>query len=227
MRPVLHVKLENFEGPFDLLLELARARRVDVTAMSLREITDDFLQYVRSGECTPELLGDFLVVAATLLLVKVRHLLPRLTPDEEQEVSGLTERLSAYQPLRMAADELRAQWGRHVLWSGAGRAGGGLALTVHDVGRLPAALEGLITALPRPIAVRAHLRPRGKSLNEWLQLFRERVSTLERLVFQRAVSGQTRQDVAISFLAVLELARTQQVRLQQDSFDQDLIIQRV
>lgn len=222
------IKLENFEGPFDLLLELAQARRLDITALSLRQITDDFLEYVKSGECTPELLGDFLVVAATLLLLKVRQLLPRLADEEEQEVVSLTDRLAAYQPFRETAEQLRAGWGKYLLLSGGrGVQGYGGALPAVDGIRLSGALDGLLSRLPKPIEVRAHLRPRGKSLGEWLALFSERLRQLEQLVFQKAVRGHTKADVAISFLAVLELARTQEVVLHQATWQEDLVVRKV
>lgn len=228
MRALPHIKLENFEGPFDLLLELARQQRLDVTRVSLRQITDDFLAYVKGGTCTPELLGDFLVVAATLLLLKVRQLLPRLPDEEEQEVASLTERLAAYQPLREAAEQLRAGWGKRALLSGGGKIlrGDGAVLGI-DADKLTGALDEFLKRVPKPIEVRAHLRPRGKSLGEWLVLFSERLRQLQQLVFQNAVRGGTRQDVAISFLAVLELAHKQEVVLHQAAWHEDLVVRKV
>lgn len=230
MQALPTVKLENFEGPFDLLLELAQERRLDITVVSLRQLTDDFLAYVKSGAGTPELLGDFLVVAATLLLVKVRQLLPRLSPDEAQAVTSLTERLAAYQPFREAAEELRRLWGQGRLFGVAA-----LASKPRQVsGRAPAvsgqwlaeALHNLVERLPRPASARAHLRPRGKSLAEWVKVIADRVARLEQLVFQHVVAGSARQDVAVSFLAVLELARKRQVSLHQAELHKDLIVRR-
>lgn len=228
MRTLPNIKLENFEGPFDLLLELARQQRLDVTRVSLRQITNDFLAYVKGGACTPELLGDFLVVAATLLLLKVRQLLPRLPDEEEQEVASLTERLAAYQPLREAAEQLRAGWGRCVLLSGGGKMRrGDSTVPGIDADKLTGALDEFLKRAPKPIEVRAHLRPHGKSLEEWLVLFSERLRQLQQLVFQNAVRGGTRQDVAISFLAVLELARKQEVVLHQAAWHEDLVVRKI
>lgn len=223
-----NIKLENFEGPFDLLLELAQQRRLDVTSLSLRQITDDFLAYVKSGECTPELLGDFLVVAATLLLLKVRQLLPRLSAEEDQEVASLTQRLAAYQPFREVAEQLRTRWGKYVLMSGGGKVVSPFAYTFElPEGALTGALDELLVRLPKPIEVRAHLRPQGRSLAEWLALFTERLRQLEQLVFQKAVRGSSSQDVAISFLAVLELARKQEIILSQSALHEDLVVRKV
>lgn len=225
------VKLDTFEGPFDLVLELAQQRRLNVTALNLRQITDDFLNYVKGGGVTPELLGDFLVVAATLLLLKVKQLLPTLEASDEAEVANLTERLEAYRPFREVAARLQAAWGTTVLLSGGSfapepRQVQGEPATVH-VDVLVAALSGLVARLPKPIAVRAHLRPRGRSLSEWLEVFAKRLALLRELVFQKTVEGGSRQDVAVSFLAVLELARKQEVTLSQESFDRELIIRKV
>ena len=82
-----NIKLDNFEGPFDLLLELARANKVDLTKISLSKITDSFLQYINNHKLPDIIQADFAIVAATLLLLKLKLLLPSLTPEEEEEKS--------------------------------------------------------------------------------------------------------------------------------------------
>lgn len=227
-RSLIHV--EGDGGPFDLLLELIRERKLDVSALSLREITDDFLTYLTQHTIRPEFLGDFLIVAATLLLIKTRRLSLHLESDEEEEVEQLTQRLAAYQDFRAQGQWIGRHWGRTPLFSL-----GSFAPESRAAGKLPrVSVEHLVVAmlrmrerLPKPIAVRAYMRPRGKSLQECIDFFWVRLAALEQVVFQQAVSGNSRQDVAMSFLAILELARQQQIELTQTGVGSELMISRV
>jgi segregation and condensation protein A len=84
-RSAFHVHLDVFDGPFDLLLSLISKRRLDVTLVAIAQVTDDFLGYLRSrkGEWDLDQASEFLVVAATLLDLKVARLLPSAEVDEE------------------------------------------------------------------------------------------------------------------------------------------------
>lgn len=88
------VKLENFEGPFDLLLQLIGKHRLDVTEVALSQVTDDFIAHIRSlgsdwdlGQAT-----EFLVVAATLLDLKAARLLPAGEVEDEEDLALLEAR---------------------------------------------------------------------------------------------------------------------------------------
>ncbi len=89
-----HVRLDNFDGPFDLLLQLISAQRLDVTEIALHRVTDDFIAHIRAmgsdwdlGQAT-----EFLVVAATLLDLKAARLLPGADPDDPQDLALLESR---------------------------------------------------------------------------------------------------------------------------------------
>jgi len=89
-----HVRLSNFEGPFDLLLQLIFAHRLDVTEVALHQVTDEFIAYTRA--IGPQLELDettaFLVVAATLLDLKAARLLPSGQVDDEEDLALLEVR---------------------------------------------------------------------------------------------------------------------------------------
>ncbi len=106
------VKLEVFEGPFDLLLHLIGRREIDIYDISIAEITDEYLDYMESlRELDLEVATEFLLIAATLLKLKSDYLLPE--PEKEGEEPGPSElyeellwRLVEYQKYRNAAAEL-------------------------------------------------------------------------------------------------------------------------
>lgn len=114
-----HVRLSNFEGPFDLLLQLITRKKLDVTEVALSEVTDEFIAYTRTLGHGGDLdeVTEFLVVAATLLDLKTARLLPRgqMTDDEDLELLEVRDllfaRLLQYRAYKQVA-ELFARWQR-------------------------------------------------------------------------------------------------------------------
>jgi len=97
------VKLNQFEGPLDLLLELIEKEKMDITEVSLSKVTDDYLKYLEGVEnIKPSILADFLHIAAHLILIKSRSLLPDLEFEEEEEISteDLKNRLIEYKKFK-------------------------------------------------------------------------------------------------------------------------------
>ena len=106
------VKIEKFEGPLELLLELIEKERLDISDISLAEITDKFVAYFsRFQEKDPAYLADFLVIAAKLILIKSKTLLPSfvVSAEEEQELTELKDKLVQYQRIRAAAHAIGAR----------------------------------------------------------------------------------------------------------------------
>src|SRR5699024_12286564 len=85
-----HLTLENFTGPFDLLLTLINKRQLDVTEVALAQVTDEFVAYIR-GQDQWELdeASEFLIIAATLLVLKDARLLPRGEVEDAEELELL------------------------------------------------------------------------------------------------------------------------------------------
>ncbi len=109
------VSLPVFEGPLDLLLHLIEGRELDITKVSLAAVTDQYLEYIGTlEELEADKLADFLVIAAKLILIKSRMLLPQppqLAPEDEEEDVGdeLVRRLIEYRRFKIAAQELKSR----------------------------------------------------------------------------------------------------------------------
>ena len=117
MEPIYSVKTSAFEGPFDILLDLIEKRKLFINDISLSQVTDDFLGYIRRMEnADPSALSGFIVVAATLILIKSRSLLPNftLTKEEEKEAGDLGKRLNLYRTFVDLGEKLRKQFGKHI-----------------------------------------------------------------------------------------------------------------
>ena len=219
---VFSVRLENFEGPFDLLLNLISRRQLDVTEVALSQVTDEFISYLAGmdewdlGKAT-----EFLVVAATLLDLKAARLLPAAEVEDEEDLALLEARdllfarLLQYRAYKLAAAHLReldrVQSRRH------GRA---VELEERFANLLPEVLLGVspsqLAALaaqamvpkPVPLVLTDHVHAPQVSVREHMVILRERLRRQGAATFRALVADCTiTLEVVARFLALLELYR--------------------
>ena len=106
-----HIRLNQFEGPLDLLLSLIEQRQLDITTIALAEVTEQFLQYLKQLEkIDPTSLADYLAIAAKLLVIKSKAILPtlELEPDEEDAGFDLEAKLLLYKQFKEVAKFLKS-----------------------------------------------------------------------------------------------------------------------
>lgn len=224
------VHLTNFEGPFDLLLQLISRRELDVTEVALSQVTDEFIAHVRTAGQGWDLekTSAFLVVASTLLDLKAARLLPGGEVSDPEDIAALEARdLLFARLLQYRAFKRAAEWLAETMaaaetthW----RPGGleehfravlpevELHLTPSDVARLAAAA---MTPRPEPVVELSHLHGSAVSLNEQVTLVAERLRREGAASFRALIAGTDRLTAVVRFLAVLELYRAQQVSLDQ------------
>jgi len=232
------IQLPVFEGPLDLLLYLIRAHRYDIFDIPVHEVTAQFLEFLRlMEEVDLDYAGDFLVTAATLMQIKSRMLLPKQESANEEvmEEEGadprkeLVDRLLEYQKFQEAAESLkelrdeRSQvFPRTMPLDESVRLAGGDeqpvadTLLLQDVSTfdLLRALQRVLQRIPpEPMTVRREPRTVGERVRD---LMRRLNSTAEPLTFGVLCEDcETRLDVVITFLALLELIRRGQVTMMQ------------
>ncbi|MCX7706865.1 MAG: segregation/condensation protein A, partial [Anaerolineae bacterium] len=110
---IYQVQLPVFEGPLDLLLQLIEREKLDISAISVAQVADQFLAHVRQmSEVSADVLADFLVMAVRLVWIKSRLLIPRPPEPAEQEeedpAEALARQLQEYKRFKEAASTLRA-----------------------------------------------------------------------------------------------------------------------
>ena len=229
-----HIQQEKFEGPFELLLELIEQEKLSISEVSLGAVADAYLQYVRSlDERDPEELAEFLVVAAELLLVKSKTLLPNiaLTDEEEGSIEELERRLTEYKQVRTLAEVIRKleRDGRRLV----SREQGIVQAFFYpprslSVVTLAESLVSLIATIPKKEKLAEEKIRRIISLDEKIKqiqnLFEERIEH----AFSEMVRGAGEKvEIIISFLAILELAKQQFVDLRQHELFEEITIRRV
>src|SRR6188508_769211 len=228
------VKLEIFEGPLDLLLYLIKRDEIDIYDISLERITRQYLEYLQAfKELNIELAGEFIVMAANLIYLKSRSLLPldQQPPDEDAAEDDprwdLIRQLIEYKKFKEAAAELqvRALEQEHIFArSGASSSASLLApLPLGEVG-----IFQLINAL-RTVIKRVEAR------EELREIFGEHFTVSEKIdsILRQVAGGvplkfselfaqmASRVEIVVTFLALLELIRLKQVRaMQPNPFDE-------
>lgn len=224
------VRTSAFEGPFNLLLELIEKRKLLVNDLSLSQVTDDFIQHVKSQAQFPmEDATEFIAVAATLLLIKSKSLIPdlQLSSEEEEDVDDLKKRLIAYEKAREASRTLSQLFGRSVMVSAGERAPDVMFAPSKDlsVAALQSALREVLTALEKE-AVLPEVRVRPMvTIEQMMDNLMDRVQKALTLSFKE-FSGDAKEkvEVIVSFLAMLELVKQGAIAVEQGGTFQDIRI---
>lgn len=105
-----NVKIPKFEGPMNLLLELIERQKLDISEVSIAQVADDYLEYIRNDpEISLENMSEFVNIASKIILIKSRSILPTLevSAEEEKEIKDLEEQLRLYKKYREAAEILK------------------------------------------------------------------------------------------------------------------------
>lgn len=223
-----HIKHESYEGPIEVLLELIEKRKFFVNDISLALVTDDFIAYIQNKGMHPEHVASFLSVAATLLLIKARSLLPNieLTEEESESITDLERRLALLAIITEASKWLTTKYGKKICFEGAPRNGGVVfapdpSLTV---GMLSALVDGAIIRVPPPPSKKVEARVfKTISIAEVLDTLHERIQKAMSVNFNdiivHAPEGDDREKkvyVIVSFLGMLELVRRGFVQAEQE-----------
>jgi segregation and condensation protein A len=226
------VRTPVFEGPFDLLLHLITSQQVDLWEVSISSIVDAYLAEVAGLTSVDlEVATEFVLVAATLVQLKCRRLLPRsdeIDVDDEvalyEERDLLLARLLECQTFKTAAGALRQRMSQAS--RSAPRTAGPderYARLGHDLldGVSPELLRDLAAAALTPRAVPrvdlTHLSPVTLTVLDMAQALASRLSERKRATFRQLTRGAPRLEVVVSFLAVLELYKQGFVELNQAS----------
>jgi segregation and condensation protein A len=229
------VELERiFSGPMDLLLHLVREQEVEIHAIEIHRIVRDYLKYLKALAAVDiEAAADFVVMAATLMAIKARSLLPKEELDLEEELDPkdeLIQRLMEYRRFRAAAEDLERRFADRELlfergWRGElkqNREEPTLDLSELNAFDLLAKWSRLQREVlaNRPHRIASDPRPIRFYLDRLIDRLRthQRLD-LRRLVDEQHIDGPARDVLIGSFCAVLELAKLGLVALAQASAD--------
>ena len=218
------IKLEKFEGPLDLLLRLIERQELNITDVSLAHVTEQYLQYLeKNDQLPPEELADFLVVAAKLLLLKSRVLLPDLFIEDEEEGIGLAEQLAIYRRFVVAGRYISRRFRQRFHSYARERLPMLETITFSppaDLGAddLHQAFAKILEDLREFVRPLPELIKRTISLQDKITFLRKVLVDSPEVQFQRLLeNAASRMEIIITFLAILELIKQQYVVARQDN----------
>lgn len=235
------VRIDNFEGPFDILLYLVSRQRVDIGTISISEIADQYLEEVSHMRMVDlDIASDFLLVASTLLEIKAASLIPRDKDADEEEIAELApseardllvERLLEYKKYKNAATMLegreRAQARLHARPFGP-------PVELTD-GLMPDFLAGIpletlgvfaATAFSRreiALLESEHIAAKPIPVEVHVRSLHYRIMNKKRMRFSELINDETPTPiVVVTFLAILELYKRSMVTIRQDELFGDI-----
>lgn len=233
------VKSGSFEGPLGMLLELIEAHKLHINDVTLAEVAGEYLAKIKEKTYPISQASYFLYVAATLILIKSKSLLPnlQLTEEETQSVDMLERRLRAYKIITEAEDALRTHFGETVLYAQEERSKNAQRVFAAHPGitleQMTASAQSVIMRFIKHEALQEVHVEKTINIEEILESVRSRIeSSLKELSFRDMVSGKggtSREQavvVIVSFLAILELVREGLLDVEQSSHDADISIKK-
>jgi segregation and condensation protein A len=221
----LHLTSQSYEGPFELVLELIEKSKLSINELSLSKITDDYIAHVRGSAAFPmEDAADFIAVAATLLVIKSKSLIPdlELSEDETTDITEFERRLREYERVRSMMRELSVLFGRQVLVSAGERFPEPHFSPSRDLtlANLEAALDAVFNSIEKEVALPEARVRNTVTLEEMMTKLMDRVQKKLTLSFSEfSGDASERIEVIVSFLALLELMKEGTVdALQHETF---------
>jgi segregation and condensation protein A len=227
------VKTPVFEGPLGLLLSLIESRKLFVNEISLAQVTDDYISYIR-GMVAPTLSDttSFVVVAATLILIKSKSLLPNLelTGEETEKITDLEKRLKLYQAIKNSTVSLKSEFGKTILYMAPERSWNeplfspDVKITMES---MLAGVKDALDRLPKKEFLPEVSIAKVVSIEEMIENLTARITTALNFSFKDLKQGKTFETpkeekvfIIVSFLAMLELVRSGILEvIQQNTFD--------
>ena len=238
LKPIYAIKLDVFEGPLDLLLHLIQQNEMDITDISIAEITEQYLEYLNLMEMLDlDVASEFLVMAATLLHLKSQIILPSKNPDESytfKDREELVKQLLEYKQFKEAAQTLDYYATNHEKAHGRSVDSYADVEDLREV-QIKATLFDLLSAFKyvteREFAIDdayEEIQEEQITVEEKMEFLERRLNAGEQIRFDELFSEfASKLERIVTFLAILELIRLQQiVAVQSGHFDNIYIVKR-
>ena len=231
------VKVNNFEGPMDLLLFFIQRDKLNIYDIPIAHITKKFLDYMKMMDIMNiDLGGDFVYMATLLMKIKAKMLLP--VSDTEEELiedprAPLVQRLLEYHQYKKMSEELHERYTSHSVHYSRGqemeydKQNGQFHEPLHNITlfTLSSIFQALINRLPDVNPY--ELREEPIHLDEQISFLKEEISAVKRLNFKNLIPVlKTRLRIVVTFMAILEMLRMNQIIVEQDEPFGEIILTR-
>ncbi len=232
---MLQIKTEKFQGPLSLLLELIEKEELDITEVSLAKIADQYINYIKeSGEINPDDMADFLVMAAKLLYIKSRALLPYLHSEEDEEVGELEQQLRMYKEFLEAMKEIEAiinkkrfmfarEFDKRAILANLKIFSPPAKLTK---GNLATTFKKLISQIkPEEEKLEEEKLEYKISIEDKILSIQQALMNKIKVSFNKILhNSKSKTEIIVSFLAILELIKQRDIAVKQEGLFREIII---
>lgn len=228
-------KLSNFEGPLDLLLFLIKKAEIEIKDIFVSEVTTQYLKYIENlDEIGIEKASEYLGIAATILEIKSREVLPPVNFDDEEEEEDpgklLQRRLEEYKLFKEQADKLKTQENVDSFYKAPDDSANDVRIVYNDFN-----LEGLIKAFTKLMAkvdLRETVKTTKKEIPKEVYTVRDKIEFIRNVLSQREncsfyelfTDFTTRSEFITTFQAMLELLKLQVIAIEQNGVYEDITI---
>lgn len=241
---MLNFKIDKFEGPLDLLLKIVEREEMDITEISLAKITDQYVNYIfKLDQINPEATADFLVLAAKLLLIKSKALLPYLfQDDDEEDVVELESQLKIYKEFLEATKRINKILERKKFMFAREFSKKNILLNNSNI----ALAGGNIFSPPKKLKISdlrsiykdllTRIKPAENKLKEDIVEYKisieDKIISIQNILINKIKINfnkvlhdpKSKTDIIVSFLALLELIKQKNIAVKQNSLFNEMII---
>ncbi len=234
----MQIKIEQFEGPLGLLLKIIEKEELDITEISLANIADQYVEYIKTTDkINPDEMADFLVLAAKLLFIKSKALLPFLFAEEEEEIEELEEHLKMYKEFLEASKKIEKiignkkfmfarEFNRKAMLTNANVFSPPKNLEKKD---LQNTFQDLIERV-RPVEEKLEEKKMEKKVNISEKIVQIQKMILDKIKFNFSKvvkDSENKTEVIVSFLAMLELIKQREATAEQGELFEDIFVSKI
>ncbi|MCF7906850.1 segregation/condensation protein A [Patescibacteria group bacterium] len=228
------VEIPQFQGPFDLLLGLIQKEKLDITEIALGQVTDQFLQHIKEiEEIRPDELADFLSIAARLIFIKSKILLPEKIfeqDEEDEDEEDLLDQLRLYRQYASAARQIGKIFNNPYLGFSRCKIFENICPSSPFTYQVnPQALRNsfqrfLDLRLKQKKLITAKIKKRIFSLKNKIKEMLSFLSQNKNFIFNKIIATKSRAEKSIMFLAALELLKEDKIEIEQKGLFQEIKI---
>jgi segregation and condensation protein A len=233
---IYQVKTINFEGPFGVLLNLIEEHKLFINEISLAQVTEDYLNYINNlGKSHTDEISSFIVVAATLILIKSKSLLPSLilTNEEEGDIKNLEDRLKLYERYIRLSENIKKSFGTKNIFFAEERKHDTLVFLPDEQITLESMMtfaHGALGKIPQKVFLQEVEVKTVISIEEMIDKLTERFKDSLKMNFKdfsgRSQTKEEKVNVIVGFLAMLELVRNGILNAVQENNFEDIMIEK-
>lgn len=224
------IKILDFEGPLDLLLQLIENRKMIINDVSLASVTDDYISYVKTIEHFPiSRTAHFILIASTLLLLKSKSLLPTIsiTNEEGENIDDLEKKLQLYKYFQNLSKKIKEQFGKNIIFSKTHFPSTEPIFSPqegYDITEANILINDVIKKLPRKKLMQEVAVKKVITLEKILENLTKRVQNDLNVSFNKFsnIGKSEKIHVIISFLAMLELVKQEIISVSQEGYCHDI-----